>query len=253
MSFDTLRKSSSRQFLTGRLVRPTELHHDQVASMYAVMVRHFEGIEWETFLRDLSEKDWVLLLESEDGLQGFSTIAVYPAEVRRQRITVVYSGDTIVARDAWGSSALCRLWIDSVLSLRDHDPARPCYWLLLCSGYRTYRFLPTFFKTFVPRHDRSTPPTQQSMLEELASARFGTQFVADSGIVRFSRAPQRLRPELAAIPPGRMAHPDVTFFLAKNPGHVDGDELVCLTEISIDNLTPAGLRMAAPVSQPAVR
>ena len=221
--------------------------------MYAVMARHFEGVERETFLRDLSEKDWVLLLESEDGLQGFSTLAVYPANVRGQRITVVYSGDTIVARDAWGSSALCRLWISSVLSVRDLDPTRLCYWLLLCSGFRTYRFLPTFFKTFVPRHNHPTLPTQQSMLDELASSRFGAQFMANQGIVRFARAPQRLRSELANIPIGRFKNPDVAFFLAKNPGHIDGDELVCLTEISLDNLTPAGLRMAAPAPQPAGR
>jgi len=33
------------------------------------------------------------------------------------------------------------------------------------------------------------------------------------------------------------------FFLEKNPGYVNGDELVCLTEIRNGNYTPAGERM----------
>jgi hypothetical protein len=35
----------------------------------------------------------------------------------------------------------------------------------------------------------------------------------------------------------------VGFFLARNPGWREGDELVCLTEIAEGNLTPAGRRL----------
>jgi hypothetical protein len=35
----------------------------------------------------------------------------------------------------------------------------------------------------------------------------------------------------------------VAFFLEKNPGHGQGDELVCLAEVSPTNLTRAGLRL----------
>ena len=47
-----------------------------------------------------------------------------------------------------------------------------------------------------------------------------------------------------------MNDPHVAFFLKRNPGHGDGDELVCLTELSDDNLTRAGRRMVAPVINP---
>ena len=60
--------------------------------------------------------------------------------------------------------------------------------------------------------------------------------------MRFER-PQILRPHLAGIPPQRMDDPHVAFFVRRNPGHIRGDELACLCELSEDNLTRAGRRM----------
>ncbi len=37
----------------------------------------------------------------------------------------------------------------------------------------------------------------------------------------------------------------MAFFARANPGHEGGDELVCLTSLDDDNLTPAGRRMLA--------
>jgi hypothetical protein len=83
------------------------------------------------------------------------------------------------------------------------------------------------------------------LLSHLAGERFGPQFDPDSGVVRFAN-PQRLRPGLEQVPAGRGQDPHVSFFLSRNPGHVNGDELVCLTELSPDNLTAAGRRMMTP-------
>jgi hypothetical protein len=60
--------------------------------------------------------------------------------------------------------------------------------------------------------------------------------------VRFA-VPQVLRAELQQIPDGRGDDPHIRFFLQRNPGHGHGDELVCLCELSHDNLTAAGRRM----------
>ncbi|MDJ0694121.1 hypothetical protein [Mastigocoleus sp. MO_188.B34] len=52
-----------------------------------------------------------------------------------------------------------------------------------------------------------------------------------------------------------MTDPHIEFFDRMNPGHLNGDELVCLTEISETNLTPAGKRMwfASVSSSPAIK
>lgn len=222
--------------MRGRLVRREALTGAEREAMFRLLASSFEGVTRERFDADLSEKPWVLLLEDEQGLKGFSTLLLYETG----DCTVVYSGDTIVDPSAWGSAALPRCWIAAVRQLREQFPKGRLWWLLLTSGFRTYRFLPVFWKDFWPRWDAETPQEVQARIDTLAQERLGGLY--ENGIVRFPE-PQRLRGELAEVPPGRKADPHVAFFLEKNPGWTEGDELVCLTEIAEENLTAAGRRM----------
>src|SRR5688500_937969 len=107
--------------ITGRAVPRASLTAAQQADMYALLDAHFEGVTPRQFRRDLEEKNWVILLEQGGGgeggdvrsgtLCGFSTLLVYETRFEGEPVSVVYSGDTIVRRDAWGSSALPRTWI----------------------------------------------------------------------------------------------------------------------------------------------
>jgi hypothetical protein len=214
----------------------------QRAEMYALLSHHFDGVTREQFERDLAEKNWVVEIRRDGRLLGFSTLLVCEADLDGRALTAIYSGDTIVAPEAWGSSALARTWIAAVNHLRAACSSRSCYWLLLTSGFRTYRFLPLFWREFFPRHDAQLPPHARALLDHLTRARYGDRYDRASGIVRFPR-PQRLRGSLGNVPAGRAADADIAFFLARNPGHADGDELACLTEISEHNLTAAGRRM----------
>ena len=212
--------------------------------MYALLSHHFDGVMREQFERDLAEKNWVVELRRDGRLLGFSTLLVCEAHLDGRALTAIYSGDTIVAPEAWGSSALARTWIAAVNHLRAAFPARPCHWLLLTSGFRTYRFLPVFWREFFPRHDAQPTPHAWRLLDHLARARYGDGYDAARGIVRFP-LPQRLHGPLGALPAGRDKDAHVAFFLARNPGHTDGDELACITEISEANLSAAGRRMVA--------
>jgi hypothetical protein len=210
--------------------------------LFALLSSHFEGVTREQFEIDLSEKNYVILLRRDDRLVGFSTLRAYETTYANGPVSVIYSGDTIVAPEAWGTTALPRAWIASVNELRATYPRGRYYWLLLTSGFRTYRFLPLFWREFLPVFDAVDKPEARELLNHLASEKFGAQFNRRTGIVRFTH-PQRLCPELREIPSERLADPHVQFFAARNPGHVRGDELVCLTELSPENLTAAGRRM----------
>lgn len=210
--------------------------------LFALLDRHFEGVTPVQFAHDLDEKDWVLRIRRDGRLVGFTTLQLYHAQHDGRCLNVLYSGDTIMAPEAWRSPVLARGWIALVRALQATRPGEPWYWLLLSSGFRTYRFLPVFWRKFWPRHDADAPPHVQAMLVALAQGRFGAAFDAAAGVVRFAH-PQRLRGALATVPEGRDVDPHVRFFLARNPGHDVGDELVCLTELSDDNLTAAGARM----------
>lgn len=230
--------------MRGRLVRRGDVTESEREAMLRLLEAHFEGVTRPAFERDLAEKNWVLLLEDDDQgrLRGFSTLLLYETRCAGEALTVVYSGDTLVEREAWGSAGLARSWIGSIRALRRLHPRGRLYWLLLTSGFRTYRFLPVFWREFHPRCDAATPPEEAARLAFLASERFGARYRAESGIVRLD-APQVLRGELAEIPAARRADPHVAFFLERNPGWIRGDELACLTEIAEHNLTPAGRRM----------
>lgn len=210
--------------------------------MFALLDRHFEGVTPAQFALDLDEKDWVLRIRRAGRLVGFTTLQLYGATVRGAGVQVLYSGDTIVAPEAWGSPVLARAWIALVRALQGLHPERRWYWLLLSSGFRTYRFLPVFWRDFWPRHDAVPPAEVREVLRTLATARFGSAYDAGDGVVRFAH-PQRLRGSLADVADGRVDDPHVRYFLARNPGWRQGDELVCLTELHDANLTAAGVRM----------
>lgn len=229
--------------LTGRFVPREELDAARRRSMFVLLRSHFVGVDVETFEHDLLQKNWAILLEDHRGvLRGFSTLLVYPESVSGEAITVIYSGDTIVAREWWGSPALPLTWLRAVRQIAPLYGTPQVYWLLLTSGFRTYRFLPVFFNDFVPRWS-GTSNGDCAVLASLAAAQFGDRFDPVTGIVKLKK-PQVLAPELRDMPPGRALDPHIAYFLARNPGYVRGDELVCLTRIADDNLTAAGRRMA---------
>jgi hypothetical protein len=228
---------------TSVVVPRAELAVTQTEEMFGLLAAHFDGVTRAQFERDLSEKTHAILITRDERLVGFSTLLAYETTFDHELVSVVYSGDTIVAPEAWGTTALPRAWIAAVNQLRLALPHGRYYWLLLTSGFRTYRFLPVFWREFFPCFERATPPESQRLLHHLAHERFGAQYDPASGLVRFTQ-PQRLRADLNRIPEGRpAADPHVDFFARRNPGSAQGDELVCLTELCPENLTAAGRRM----------
>ncbi|NJN87729.1 MAG: hypothetical protein HC881_17285 [Leptolyngbyaceae cyanobacterium SL_7_1] len=229
--------------MQARLIPTHELSEADRHAMYNLLSRHFEGVTVGGFERDLVEKNWAILLNDQTGaLKGFSTLLFYETEFAGEPLSVVYSGDTIVDPTAWSSLALPQAWIASVNKLRRWYPNGRLYWLLISSGYRTYRFLPTFWREFYPRYDRPTPAPVQALMQQLSLDRFQSAYDASAGIVRFAH-PQQLRSGLDGVPLERLHDAHIRFFLEQNPGHDRGDELVCLTEITETNLTRAGRRM----------
>jgi hypothetical protein len=230
--------------MKAQLLNVTELTPQDTDAMYQLLDTYFSGVSSEVFVADLLEKHWVLRLTDDVTgiLQGFTTMRVDQFEVAGERVHVVSSGDTIVDPDAWGSSALPKAWVTAIQEIQLKYPPGRFYWLLICSGYRTYRFLPVFAQKFYPRHDTPTPLHYADMMAAFATARYQQFYDGMTGIVRFPH-PQCLRDRLKGIPDGRLSDPHIAFFEQVNPGHNQGDELVCLTEICEDNLTAAGRRI----------
>ncbi len=234
--------TESAESLTAHVAQRTEISACERQELFALLSTYFSGVTEAQFARDLDEKDWVLRIRRGERLLGFTTLQVFHTVSDGQPLNVMYSGDTITDPDVWRSPVLARSWIAMVRHIQGSRADERWVWLLLSSGFRTYRFLPLFWREFWPRFDRPTPPDTERLLQHLARERFGTLFDEHTGIVRFPR-PQQLRGELGEIPEGKQHDPHVRFFLARNRGHQAGDELVCLTDLSDANLTAAGARM----------
>ena len=140
------------------------------------------------------------------------------------------------------------VWGRLALSVIDDFPGQPLYWFLISKGYKTYRFLPLFFREFFPRHDRSTPAEAQAIIDGLAESKWPHGYDPAAGLIRATSSKDRLRPGIADVTGARLCDPHVRYFLDRNPGYAQGDELCCLAPLSRENFTPAAWRVigAAP-------
>jgi len=224
--------------------------------MLALMQQYYENVTRAGFLADLAEKQWVILLldPQADRLCGFSTQMLLEVEVDGAPVKLLFSGDTIVSRDHWGETALARAWSRLALELVDRCAPAALYWFLISKGYRTYRFLPLFFREFYPRHDVPTPDWAQRLIDAVGRHKFAGAYDASAGVVRAGAEKDRLRPGVADLDPERLRDPHVRFFAERNPGHVRGEELCCLARLARDNITPAACRVlgAEPVAAESV-
>jgi hypothetical protein len=213
--------------------------------MFALMDQHFESMVRHRFEEDLAHKDWVMMVKDAGQLVGFTTVRLIDTRISSRDATAVYSGDTLVSPAHRMGAAFARGWFVAMRHVQQSRPERPLYWFLLSSGFRTYRFMPVYWKEFYPRHDCPTPASWQADIDHLARMEFRDTYDATLGIVRLAH-PQVLRRDVREIPAGRTKDSNIAFFERRNSGHLQGDELVCLTRIAKDNLTPTGMRMWDP-------
>lgn len=230
--------------LTGRVQRVTELTSAERERMLVLLEDHFANVTRLQFERDLAEKEWVILLvDTTSGqLQGFSTLMRLQTVIDGQAVVAFFSGDTIIHPAYWAEIELPRLWGRHVFGLAEAVPEARVYWFLISSGYKTYRFLPVFFREFYPTYRCPTPSSSQRVLDTLAYLKFPTEYDPRQGVIHPAHAAP-LHAGVAEVNLRRLKDPNVAFFVTANPGYLKGDELACLTELTRANLTAAGRRM----------
>jgi len=211
----------------------------EMAALYFAM---YDGATPSIFFDDLDAKDEVLLLHHGLTLVGFSSFRFFEREWRGRRVGVVYSGDTVVAREHWGQQALAFDWISRMGAIKRARPELPLYWLLLVKGHRTFRYLPLFAKSFHP-HWGIERSDLKPLADALAIDMFPGDYNPDSGVVEFAESRGHLKPDIAAPTDAERARDDVGFFLKCNPGYRRGHELVCIAELEPHNMKPLTLRL----------
>ncbi|EKD26388.1 MAG: hypothetical protein ACD_79C01224G0001 [uncultured bacterium] len=209
--------------------------------MLEIMNMVYEGVDANRFYDDLHTKKGIILMKDEAGIiQGFSTYDFISTLYDGEKINAIFSGDTVIHPENWGSSALFQGFAEIVFQFHKNYPEGRHYWFLISKGVRTYLMLPIFFKTFYPCDKHITPLFEQQLIRYLCNMRFPGYLDIERGILPFSR--DRLRPIFQDLPLTLKKSSHSTFFLRTNPGFTKGEELVCLCSLEWDNFTKKGLR-----------
>jgi hypothetical protein len=206
--------------------------------MFSLMNQYFAELDRDRFEKDLAAKDDVVLIRAAGELVGFSTMQLSKEQINGSAVLVLFSGDTIIDSRYWNTHELQRCFVErATRAMRESD--LPLYWFLICGGYRTYRYLPIFFREFWPRYDRAIPEDCQALIDTLARRRFGDAY--QNGVITEGNG--FLREDVSPIEEKQLRNPHVAFFDEVNPDHVRGHELVCLTLFDTSNMTRALVKL----------
>lgn len=234
--------------LTGQLVRVAEIGAGRRDEMYALMDAYYENMDPATFNSDLDQKEWVIQIvdSASNELKGFSTQMLIHMLVDGRSIRALFSGDTIVESDRRGQQKLFQVsgWFS--LRLMDAYPDDELYWFLTSKGYKTYRFLPLFFREFYPRFSTDVPSRYKAVIDSLAIHIAPSRYDSQAGILRADPAGYRLRPGVADITADRLRDQHVRFFAEANREHARGDELCALAPLTPTNFTRTAYRAMGP-------
>ncbi len=218
------------------------LSESVIQAMASLYLDNFDGTSEATFRSDLFEKNDVILLYCEGRLVGFTTLKIFQTSWNGTSVNVVYSGDTIVSQLHWGQQELAFAWISRIGQIKRSAPHLPLFWFLLVKGHRTFKYLSVFGKSFFP-HWLAPRGDLKSLADQLASAKFGSDYDPITGVVRFSASRGHLKAVIADPSPEEMTKAATQFFLLKNPGYRIGHELVCICELELFNMKPLTARI----------
>lgn len=235
LKIDNMNMKTSNKKLQGRIVDTTLLSVEQINSMWAIFKKYYDSVSESAFKKDLSEKNYAILLVDKDdnSIKGFSTVQVLFHTLGTKKAQIIYSGDTILEKEYWGSKVLHNTFLKLILKLKLQRPFMPLYWFLISKGYKTFLLLAKNVKDYWPNMEGETPAFEKSLLQELCQKKFGDSWKPELGVLKFENCPGKLKGEIAPINERDLREPLIRFFVSKNPEHANGDELCCIGKIDI--------------------
>ena len=204
--------------------------------MFALMQRYYDEVSREQFLKDLAEKDDVILLldEVDQQIRGFSTLVCVSVRLGNKTAYGIFSGDTVIEKDYWGQRALGKAFLRYLFIKKMQRPLQPLYWLLITKGYKTYLMMANNFVEYYPRFDRPTPPDKQELMQEFYPQLYPEEYNADKGVVIPAREACHLKAGVSAISESLLqTNPKIAFFQQANPDWQKGEELTCLARMTL--------------------
>jgi hypothetical protein len=199
-----------------------------------ILTQEFFDVERSYAEAELRKRPSVALFRMNDALLGMVSLDVFEVRFRGRRVTAISTTHVLIRENWRGRNLLQKLGFRTFLRARLRHPLRPIYWFFDTSSYKSYLLLPRNFRTFWPRRDQPTPESRKALMDSLASRVYGTDWQPERGIVNRSSR-MRMRETAAPLILTRDSDPDLAYFASANPGHAEGDRLVCLCPLGLPN------------------
>jgi hypothetical protein len=193
---------------------------------------------------ELRKRERIALFRMNGALLGMASITIYAEDFRGRRVIVINTSHVLIRENWRGRNLIQKLGFRTFLGARLRHPFRPIYWFFDTFSYKSYLLLPRNFRRFWPRHDEPTPEPRAALIDQLATRVYGPAWRPARGIaVRSGR--KRLRATTAPLALTADSSPNLRFFAAANPGHAEGDMLICLCPLTLGNWLSVARRALA--------
>lgn len=220
--------------LISKTIKISSLYDNQIKEMFKLFEIFYENVTYERFYSDLKAKTRVIIMiDKNKRIQGFSTLYDFDFPYHNKNYRILFSGDTIIAPDYWGTSALTMEFLKNMILLKIKYPTRPVWWFLISKGFKTYLLLANNFINYYPRYDKETPLEHQSLIQALSEKLYPNRYNPESGVIEFRpEEHEHLRQSIAPITDELLIkYPKINFFQTKNPDWIKGCELACIGEV----------------------
>jgi hypothetical protein len=213
--------------------RTRDLSPDDWNDIWA-LTHEFFDVERDYAEAELRRRERIALFRMNGALLGMASITIYTDKFRGRRIAVINTSHVLIRENWRGRNLIQKLGFRTFLATRLRYPLRPIYWFFDTFSYKSYLLLPRNFRRFWPRHDEPTPEPRAALMDQLATHLYGPAWRPARGIAVRS-GQKRMRAAAAPLATAPDASPDIRFFAAANPGHAEGDMLVCLCPLTLGN------------------
>lgn len=210
-----------------------DLDKELVSQMWLLYESTYNFISYEKFQKDLEEKNYVFIGFDKvtNKFAGFSTALLYEESFLNREVGVIFSGDTVIHPDYWGNKSLHFAILKLAFSWKFKNLKKKLFWNLVASGNRTYLAMVRNCFEYYPRFDRETPDWEHKFIRHIGKKQFGELFNENDGVIIMDSPQAVFKPSLAPMSKELKALPEIDFFLRKNPGHEQGDELSSIAVI----------------------
>lgn len=235
--------------LKSSIMKINDLAEYDIEVMFDLMSEYYANLKKNNFFSDLEDKEDIIILKDNEGvIKGFSSIIVQGMDIKGEKVKLLFSGDTIIHSTYWGDTDIRRTWLEYAYKQMDSFDEK-FYWLLFSKGYKTYKYLPVFFTDFYPRFDKQTPEFEQKIIDAYGYKYYKDTYNSEKGVIEMNQKKDYLKDWVAEIPESKLKNKNIEFFVQKNPDYRLGNELICLTQISADNFTKAGMKVYEALSE----